>query len=892
MKYKGKTIFTLGVKENMPESQKRTIKLSNQISLLFSVVILALILLTSLKLHAYNTAALFGGVFFVLIIIPFLNKIGAIKFTGFLISLIVPIAIVGATVFAKINVTGDLDFSLFIAPRILLIGTLILPLVLIDYRNTGLFVSSLIVHLIAIASFSELHNYLGIGVDRAVLNPSTYPVTIVVSVFSMLTLVLSILFFQKLNVKYEKDILQKNVYLDKQKAELQQQQEATEKLNQEIFAKSLETEQAKSEIEKYNAELILQQEATEKLNQEIFAKSLETEQAKLEIERFNKELILHQEATEKLSQEIFAKSLETEQAKLELEKTTEKIRTQAVIAEILTNISGKQRNIENFLQNALEKILNVSWLDVMSKGSIFLTDEDGNLKMVAEKDLGEVAQRCALIKPGECLCGRALSEKKIQFCDHISDKHEIKFDNMSEHGHYNLPIMMEDEVLGVLNIYTSHQHQKKDFEIEFLETVAHTLASVIHRKKSQDEILRTRDELNKQKEDLEKKNKAIRKYMVQIEQQTHERESLNQLILAQKKNVEKRKEEVEQRNAEIEKYSKELEEQAKEQEKLNQQLFAQKMEVEQRNMEVEQYSKELEDKAKEQERLNQQLFAQKMEVEQRNFEVEQYSHEVEELKEKAEGTLKHLNDSINYSKYIQDSLLPEKEYMDEVIPGDYFIYYKPKETIGGDFYYVKKVNDYIIFAVADCTGHGVPGALITMLGLTFLDDIITGNIVSRTGMGLTVLREKFKNTFKAYGDNITNKNGLDIGLCAINTKTNMLQFSGAFNTLFVYRNNELIELKGTRNPIGYYPVEKEFETQELQLEKDDMIYLFSDGYPDQLGGEKGRKFSKRQFRGLLTEIHSLPISQQKLYVEKIMEKWMGNVVQVDDITLMGVKWGL
>ncbi len=759
--------------------------------------------------------------------------------------------------------------------------------------------------------------------------------------------------------------------------------------------------------------------------------------------------------TLKLAEE---RKTEAEKAKKELEDSTELIRSQAALAEILRNVTGKERSIEDFLQDALNKLLALPWLDVVSKGSVFLTTDDGNLKMVAEKDLGEVAVRCALIKPGECLCGKALSEKRMQFCNHIDHNHEIRFQNMTEHGHYNLPIIMQDEVLGVLNLYTAHEHKKNDFEIKFLKIVCDTLASVINRKKAQDEIIHAKQEIEKHKAELEKKNKAIRLYSTQLEQKNREQEILNQTVLAQKRNVEKKQKEtedyaqklekqakaqealnqqlfsqkmeveqqkaeveeyakqiekqakeqealnqqlfaqkleVEQRNTEVEEYSKILEEKAKEQEALNQQLFAQKLEVEQRNsevelylnqieeqkkeqetlnqklfaqkleveqrnFEVEQYSEQIEDKAKEQEALNQQLFAQKLEVEQRNFEVElyskqleekakeqealnqqlfaqkleveqrnseveqylkqiedqkkeqdalnqklfaqslevdqrrmeieMYSKEIEELKEKAEGTLEHLNDSINYSKYIQTSLLPEFSYIKENLPGDFFIYFNPKETIGGDFYYFKRTGDWLIFAVADCTGHGIPGALITMLGMSFLDDIVTQNLTDSTGEGLNILRKRVKGTFHSYGNTLENKNGLDIALCAVNTKTNLMQYSGAFNSLFIFRDKELIEYKATRNPIGYYPIEKDFETTEIQLQEDDVIYLFSDGYADQIGGEKNRKFSKRQFKSLLEEIHHYPMSKQEIFMEKIMQKWMGNNTQVDDITVMGFKW--
>ena len=386
-----------------------------------------------------------------------------------------------------------------------------------------------------------------------------------------------------------------------------------------------------------------------------------------------------------------------------------------------------------------------------------------------------------------------------------------------------------------------------------------------------------------QKMEVEQRNIEVQQYADEIEKHNQEQEALNQQLFAQKM-------EVEQRNIESEQYSKKLEDQAKEQETLNQKLFAQKMEVEQRNMEAEQYTKQIENQKADQDKLNQKLFAQSLEVDQKRFEIELYSKEVEVLKEKSEDALKHLSDSINYSKYIQDSLLPTDSDMKKKIPGDFFTYYKPKEAIGGDFYYVNKIKDHLILGVADCTGHGVPGALITMLGISFIDDIVERNLVNYTGEALNILRDRIKKTFKSYGKSIQNKNGLDIALCAINLKTNVMQFSGAFSPMFIYRDNELIEYKATRNPIGYYPVEKDFETVEIQLQKDDVIYLFSDGYPDQIGGEKERKFSKRQFKELLFEIHKYPMKKQSVFVKKIMQKWMGNLQQVDDITLMGVKW--
>ncbi len=877
-------IFSFGTQKSNTESEARKIVLTNKISIIFSVIMFLLSFIIYYKLNLAVSAALFlFALAIFLFFVPFLNKAGLYKITSFLVSVFIPVAIVSASIITKIYGKDNIDIVTYVAPRIILLSTVAVPLIIINFRNYFYFYFAIFTYFIAFVGFSIIHKLSGASVQGAVINPATLYIVDVSSLFAFLALIVSFINFQKNNIEYE-------------------------------------------------------------------------------------ELLEN-------------KTKEAEEARKKLEESTEQIRGQAAISEILKNVSGKERNIKEFLQDALDKILNLQWLDIMPKGAVFLTDENGDLEMVAQKNLGQEAIRCKHVKKGECLCGKTLTEKKTLYAGSINKDHEIRFDDIKEHGHYHLPMMADGKVLGILNIYLKHNHEKKESEIKFLEDVARTLASVVNRKKIQSEVL-------KAKKELEEKNNAVRKYINQIQQQAQERETLNQMLLAQKKNLEQtnsemqqyakelekqakeqealnqrlfaqkmeveqrnmevqeyakqlekqakeqealnqqlfaQKMEVEQRNAEVQEYAKQLEEKAKEQETLNQKLFAQKMEVEQRNYEVELYSKQLEEKAKEQEALNQQLFAQKLEVEQRNaeieqylkqieeqrkeqdklnqklfaqslevdqkrFEIELYAKEIEKLKEKAESALDHLNDSINYSKYIQSSLLPSIQYIKENLPGEFFIYYKPKEVIGGDFYYFRKTGDYIVFAVADCTGHGVPGALITMLGMSFLDDIVRLELVNNTGEALNQLRKRVKETFYSYGESLENKNGLDIALCAVNTKTNIMQYSGAFNSLIIMKNGEMNEYKATRNPIGYYPVEKDFETTEIKLEKNDIIYLFTDGYADQIGGEKNRKFSKRQFKSLLEEIHQYPIEKQSIFMEKIMQKWMGNNVQVDDITVMGIKW--
>ena len=155
-------------------------------------------------------------------------------------------------------------------------------------------------------------------------------------------------------------------------------------------------------------------------------------------------------------------------------------------------------------------------------------------------------------------------------------------------------------------------------------------------------------------------------------------------------------------------------------------------------------------------------------------------------------------------------------------------------------------------------------------------------------MPLNILRERFKRTFRTFGSE--NPNGLDIAFCVIDTKTNIMQYAGAYNPLWIIRSDEFIEYKATRNPIGFYIKEKDFQNYKIQLQDDDLIYLFSDGYKDQIGGENKRKFTNNRFKNLLIKIHHLPLNEQKTELAQTLQEWKQNYNQIDDITVMGVKW--
>ncbi len=261
--------------------------------------------------------------------------------------------------------------------------------------------------------------------------------------------------------------------------------------------------------------------------------------------------------------------------------------------------------------------------------------------------------------------------------------------------------------------------------------------------------------------------------------------------------------------------------------------------------------------------------------------------ELKKSKEKIEISHDNTLADMRYAQTIQKSLLTSKNIIDSYFD-NYFIIYNSKDVVSGDFYYVVKKNKYIIFAVADCTGHGVAGGFISMLGISYLHEIVSIKEVNNAGTVLKQLREKVKNTFITFGSE--NPNGMDIAFCAIDTKTNILQYSGAYNPLLIIRNEKLIEYKATRNPIGFNYVEKEFENHEIQLQNNDLIYLFSDGFQDQIGGVKGKKYLSKNFKKLIVQNSHLPMNEQKSNLEKTFKEWKGNLEQVDDVTIMGVKW--
>jgi len=269
--------------------------------------------------------------------------------------------------------------------------------------------------------------------------------------------------------------------------------------------------------------------------------------------------------------------------------------------------------------------------------------------------------------------------------------------------------------------------------------------------------------------------------------------------------------------------------------------------------------------------------------------VEERTIEISKKNKELELKNKNITDSIKYAKRIQDAILPDLDYLKQII-NDFFILYKPRDIVSGDYYWATKKGEHLIFAAADCTGHGVPGAFMSMLGITLLDEIVNKKNIFDSNQILDEMRKAVIKSLKQRGIRGEAQDGMDLSLCSINTKTNIMQYSGAYNPLYIIRNDELIRYKANRMPIGiYYKKTAEFTCHTIQLQKNDIIYLFSDGYLDQFSEKTGEKLMLKNFRKYLLETGHLPLNEQKEYLETKLSEWQGKADQVDDILVFGVK---
>jgi len=274
-----------------------------------------------------------------------------------------------------------------------------------------------------------------------------------------------------------------------------------------------------------------------------------------------------------------------------------------------------------------------------------------------------------------------------------------------------------------------------------------------------------------------------------------------------------------------------------------------------------------------------------------------------ELKEKQDESLgvlhqrnllqsrtKNIEDSLMYAQRIQKAMFTTPREMRQLFP-DSFIFQKPKDIVSGDFYWARRINGKILFSVADCTGHGVPGAFLSLIGLEFFRQIVVEKEILQPARILNEMNRYFDLVFGNL-DELSLKDGIDLAFCAYDYKKHTLEYAGAFNPVYIIRDNEIMEVKGDRIIVGPdYGVERgAFTNRSIKLEPDDVLYMFSDGYPDQFGGPEGKKFKYRRFRHLLMSIHQLPMDEQYRKLEENINEWMGlQHDQIDDQMVIGIR---
>lgn len=286
-------------------------------------------------------------------------------------------------------------------------------------------------------------------------------------------------------------------------------------------------------------------------------------------------------------------------------------------------------------------------------------------------------------------------------------------------------------------------------------------------------------------------------------------------------------------------------------------------------------------------RANNKLQTKNAQILQQKEEIEAQRDEIVLSHETISKQNQKIKDSINYAKRIQEGLLPWPETIKKFIP-NHFIYFKPRDIVSGDFYWLGPRDGHVYFAAADCTGHGVPGAFMSMLGIAFLTDIVnrSSKILSTSDV-LENLRSYIKLALKDKDD------GMDIALLRFDFKKLEVEFSGANNPLIIIRKNELLSYSPTHAPAGRYIKDIPFKSETIKLQKGDMLYVFSDGYIDQFGGEFGNKFMKKEFKKLLLDIAKKELSEQNKEIDSNIQNWMRQpkkkYPQLDDMLIVGIK---
>jgi len=268
--------------------------------------------------------------------------------------------------------------------------------------------------------------------------------------------------------------------------------------------------------------------------------------------------------------------------------------------------------------------------------------------------------------------------------------------------------------------------------------------------------------------------------------------------------------------------------------------------------------------------------------------LEDANHEITLQKNVIETHHRQIKQSITYASRIQMAVLPQSDFVQQIL-NEHFILYMPRDVVSGDFYMIKQIKNNTIIVAADCTGHGVPGAFMSMLGVAMLNEIIRHEVIWQANVVLNELRQQIKLSLQQTGKVGEQQDGIDMAFCAIDRNTNTLRFAGAYNPLWLFRDGELIEYKADRMPVGIYRHETPFTEQIIQIQANDVFYLFSDGYYSQTGGPKRETMKSSRFKEILKQIHRKPLAEQKIDLENAFNNWRTSNDQIDDVLVMGIK---
>lgn len=284
---------------------------------------------------------------------------------------------------------------------------------------------------------------------------------------------------------------------------------------------------------------------------------------------------------------------------------------------------------------------------------------------------------------------------------------------------------------------------------------------------------------------------------------------------------------------------------------------------------------------------------QSSELKEKNDRIVRANEELQKLYEITNSQKEEIISSLNYAQRIQQAILPPEAYITELI-NENFVLYKPKEIVSGDFYWIRQINHYIILVVADCTGHGVPGALMSMLGISSLNEIVQRKQITQANQILNDLRREIKHSLRQTGKKEESRDGIDMALCVIDTDKNIVQYSGAYCPLYIARKNkgnaEIMEISADMMPVGvHFSSDASFTNHEIQLEIGDTLYISTDGFIDQVGGNNNTRFGKKNIKKLFLDIHDQPLYEQKTVLEKTLIDWMGDQPQRDDILVIGAR---